>query len=196
MRLFVAVTVGDEMRSAVSAARRTIETQLTGLGGQPPRVVWVAPSALHVTLRFLGEQPDERVPAIVEAVQEPFGMAPFQVTWQGLGAFPSPRRPRAIWVSVKRGAHELGLLEAELAGRFGTLLPGERPEEAAPFHPHLTIARVKTEGPGVGWPAVLEAAALGEVHSRVDHVSLLRSQGLPGGVGYEEIGRGRLEGRR
>jgi 2'-5' RNA ligase len=196
MRLFAAVTVGDEVRAAVTAARRTIELQLERLGGPPPRLVWVAPSSLHVTLRFLGEQPDAQVPAIVETAQEPFALEPFQVTWQGLGAFPSPRRPRAIWVGVKRGAKGLGLLEAELARRFGQLLPGERPDEAAPFHPHLTIVRVKTERPGVDWPAVLEAAAIGEVHSRVDHVSLLRSQGLPGGVGYQEIGRGRLEGRQ
>jgi len=194
MRLFVAVTVGDEVRAAVTAARRTIEQYLSGLGGQPPRLVWVAPSSLHVTLRFLGEQPDDRVPAIVEAVQEPFAVPPFGVAWLGLGAFPSPRRPRAIWVGVRDGAAELGLLEAEIARRFGALLPGERPDEAVPFHPHLTIARVKTEKPGVDWPAVLEGAKMQEVRSRVDHVSLLRSQGLPGGVGYQEIGRGRLDG--
>ncbi|MGE0460947.1 MAG: RNA 2',3'-cyclic phosphodiesterase [Vicinamibacterales bacterium] len=194
MRLFVAVTVGDEVRSAVTAARQTIEHQLSGLGGQPPRLVWVAPSALHVTLQFLGEVPNDRAPAIVEAVQEPFALAPFQVAWVGLGAFPSPRRPRAIWVGVSRGAAELGLLEAELARRLGTLLPGERPDAAAPFHPHLTIARVKTERPGVDWPSVLDAAKFEEVRSRVDHVALLRSRGLPGGAGYEEIGRGHLEG--
>jgi RNA 2',3'-cyclic 3'-phosphodiesterase len=196
MRLFVAVSVGDEVQAAVAAARRTIERRLSEVGGQPPRLVWVEPSSLHVTLRFLGEQPDGQVTAIVEAVQEPFALDPFRVTWQGLGAFPSPRRPRAIWVGVTQGATGLGLLEAELARRFGQLLPGERPEEAGPFHPHLTIARVKTERPGVDWPAVLDAAAIGEVQSLVDHVSLLRSRGLPGGVGYQEIGRGRLEGRR
>ena len=184
------------MRAAVTAARRTIDLRLAELGGQPPRLLWVAPTSLHVTLRFLGEQADDRVPAIVEAVQEPFDLAPFQVTWKGLGAFPAARRPRAIWVGVTRGATELGLLEAELARRFGALLPGERPDHAGAFHPHLTIARVKTERPGVDWAAVLGAAAIAEVHSRVDHVSLLRSQGLPGGVGYQEIGRGRLEGRR
>lgn len=194
MRLFVAVTVGDEVRAAVTAARRTIEQQLSAIGGPPPRLVWVAPSALHVTLRFLGEVPDDRVPAIVEAVQEPFVLAPFQVAWLGLGAFPSTRRPRAIWVGVREGAAALGLLEAELARRFGTLLPGERPDAATPFHPHLTIARVKAERPGVDWPAVLQAAKIDEVRSRVDHVALLRSRGLPGGVGYEEIGRGRLDG--
>ena len=194
MRLFVAVTVGDEVRTAVAAARRTIEVRLADSRGEAPRLVWVAPSSLHVTLRFLGEQPDAQVPAIVEAVQEPFDIEPFTVTWQGLGAFPSPRRPRAIWVGVKRGAVGLGLIEAEIARRFGQLLPGEQPDEAVPFHPHLTIARVKTERPGVDWPAVLEAAAFGDVPSRVEHVSLLRSRGLPGGMGYLEIGRGRLEG--
>jgi 2'-5' RNA ligase len=196
MRLFVGVEVGDEMRSAASAVRRAIDMQLGRLHGDPPRVVWVLPTALHITLRFLGEQPDEMAPSFIEAVQEPFGFAPFTIRWRGLSAFPSVRRPRAIWVGVGDGAGPLGQIESELARRFGTLLPGERPELAAPFHPHLTLGRVKTDHPRADWPAMLEAAAFGEVRSAVTHVSLFRSRGLPGGAGYEEIGRGWLEGRQ
>jgi 2'-5' RNA ligase len=194
MRLFIAVGVGDEVRSAVSRVRASIEAGFQQLRSEPPRLVWVAPLALHLTLRFLGEQPDDRVPAIVEAVQEPFPLAPFTITWHGIGAFPSPRRPRAIWLGIKAGAQQLGELEVEVARRLGGLAPGEAAEAARPFHPHLTLARVKTESRAVDWPAVLDATAVSDVTSRVGHVSLMRSRGLPGGAGYEEIGRGRLDG--
>jgi RNA 2',3'-cyclic 3'-phosphodiesterase len=196
MRLFVGVGVGDEVRTAASAVRRAIDLQLARLQGEPPRVVWVHPAALHITLRFLGEQPEEGLSVLVEAVQEPFSMVPFTLRWHGLSAFPSVRRPRAIWMGVGDGAGPLGQLESELARRFGRLLPGERPEQAAPFHPHLTLGRVKTDHPRADWPVILEAAEVGEVRSAVTHVSLYRSRGLPGGVGYEEIGRGWLEGRQ
>jgi RNA 2',3'-cyclic 3'-phosphodiesterase len=196
MRLFVGVGVGDEMRTAASSVRRAIDMQLGRLHGEPPRVVWVLPAALHITLRFLGEQPDALVPSLVEALQEPFSVAPFSIRWHGLSAFPSVRRPRAIWVGVGDGAGPLGRIESELARRFGMLLPGERPEQAKPFHPHLTLGRVKTDHPRADWPAILEAAAFGEIRSAVTCVSLYRSQGLPGGAGYEEIGRGWLEGRQ
>jgi 2'-5' RNA ligase len=196
MRLFVGVGVGDEMRTAASSVRRAVDMQLGRLHGEPPRVVWVLPAALHITLRFLGEQPDALVPSFVEALQEPFRVAPFSIRWHGLSAFPSVRRPRAIWVGVGDGAGPLGQIESELARRFGMLLPGERPEQAKPFHPHLTLGRVKTDHPRADWPAILEAAAFGEIRSAVTGVSLYRSQGLPGGAGYEEIGRGWLEGRQ
>jgi 2'-5' RNA ligase len=97
-------------------------------------------------------------------------------------------------MGVRAGARELGQLEQEVARRFGRLHPGEDPGHAQPFHPHLTLARVKTESKAVDWPKLLEAAAFGEVSSHVGQVSLYRSRGLPGGEGYEEIGRGRLGG--
>jgi 2'-5' RNA ligase len=194
MRLFLAISVGDEVRAAAARVRASIERSLQKLNAEPPRLVWVAPRGLHLTLRFLGKQPDDKVPSLVEAVQEPYAVTPFSVQWHGLGAFPSPRRPRAIWMGVRAGARELGQLEQEVARRFGSLLPGEEPGRAQPFHPHLTLARVKTESKSVDWPKIMEAAAVGEVSSHVGHVSLYRSWGLPGGEGYEEIGRGRLGG--
>lgn len=194
MRLFLAVSVGDDVRAAIARARGAIEHALQQLKSEPPRLVWVTPRGLHLTLRFLGEQPDERVPSLVAAASQPYPMAPFTIGWHGLGAFPSARRPRAIWLGVGAGAHELGQLEAEVASRFGGLAADETVTDARPFHPHLTLARVKTESPAVQWPDVLAAAAITDVSSLVGHVALYRSRGLPGGEGYEEIARGRLDG--
>jgi 2'-5' RNA ligase len=194
MRVFVAVSIGDQVREAAARARSRIEAGLQQIRGEPPRLVWVAAQGLHLTLRFLGELPDERVPAIVAAIREPLPVPPFSVTWHGLGAFPSPRHPRAIWVGVTDGAHELGRLEREISRRVGGLLPGEDSTEAKPFHPHLTLARVKTDSNRVNWPAVLADAALTGVASPVTHVTLYRSRGLPGGAGYEELCRGSLAG--
>ena len=194
MRLFVAVSVGDEVRIAVDQARSRIEAGLHKLRAEPPRLLWVAPHGLHLTVRFLGEQPDSQAAALVAALEQPFELEPFTVRWLGLGAFPSPRQPRALWLGVTDGARELGELEREVSRRVGPLLPGEDAADAKPFHPHLTIARVKTDSKLVKWPALLEDAAVGGVTSRVTHVTLYRSHGLPGGAGYEELCRGRLGG--
>lgn len=194
MRLFVAVSVGDEVRAGVVRARASLEQALQRLKVDPPRLVWAVPRGLHLTLRFLGEQPDDRVAGLIEAAGEPYPVRPFTLAWHGLGAFPSPRHPRAIWLGVRAGARELGHLESEVARRFGGWLDGEIAGEARAFHPHLTVARVKTDSRAVDWPAVLAAAAIADVSSPVAHVSLFRSRGLPGGEGYEEIARGRLDG--
>lgn len=194
MRLFVAISVGDEVRAGVARARTSIEQALQQLKKEPPRIVWAAPRGLHLTLRFLGEQPEASVPDLIRAAQPPYPVPRFTIGWHGLGAFPSPRHPRAIWLGVRDGARELGQLEVEVARRFGGLMAGEDEAAARPFHPHLTLARVKTESKAVDWPAVLASAAIADMSSPVGHVSLFRSRGLPGGEGYEEIARGLLDG--
>jgi 2'-5' RNA ligase len=194
MRYFVAVSVGDEVRAGVARARASIEHALQQLKKEPPRIVWAAPRGLHLTLRFLGEQPDDRVPDLIRAAEPPYSVPPFTIGWHGLGAFPSPRHPRAVWLGVREGAGELGQLEVEVASRFGGLMGGEDETPSRPFHPHLTLARVKTEAKAVDWQAVLGSAAIGDLSSRVGHVSLFRSRGLPGGEGYEEMARGLLGG--
>jgi 2'-5' RNA ligase len=193
MRLFVGVAVGDEVRAAAARARARIDAGLQQVRGEPPRLVWVAPQALHLTLQFLGEQPEPRAAALVAAVEAPFAMPPFTVTWHGVGAFPSPRHPRAIWLGVAAGARQLGELEREVARRTRGLLAGEELTDTKPFHPHLTLARVKTEPKGVNWPTILADAAIADVSSPVTHVTVFRSRGLPGGAGYEELGRGLLD---
>jgi RNA 2',3'-cyclic 3'-phosphodiesterase len=194
MRLFVGVAVGEEVRAAVARARARIDAGLQQLRGEPPRLVWVAPQALHLTLRFLGEQPDARAAQLVAAIEAPFPVPPFIVTWHGLGAFPSPRHPRAIWLGVAAGARQLGELEREVARRAAGLAPDEELSDTRPFHPHLTLARVKTESTRVNWPSILADAAVSDVSSPVTHVTLFRSRGLPGGAGYEELGHGSLDG--
>jgi 2'-5' RNA ligase len=194
MRLFVAIAVGDQVRAAAARARARIETALRQLRSEPPHIVWVAPTSLHLTLRFLGEQPDARLPTLAAAIEAPLAIVPFAVTWRGLGVFPSPRQPRVIWLGLIEGARELGQVEREVSRRIGGLLPGEDATEAKPFHPHLTLARVKTESREVSWPSILADAAVDDVSSPVTHVSLYRSRGLPGGAGYEELCRGHLAG--
>jgi 2'-5' RNA ligase len=96
----------------------------------------------HLTLRFLGEIARERVGPIGEALA-PVGeaVAPFSLTLEGVGAFPSPERPRVVWVGATGGARELG----DLAHRVRNALRGEgAPDREGEFVPHLTLFRVRS----------------------------------------------------
>lgn len=192
MRLFAAVDVGDEVRTVAAAARHLIEARLSRIHEHAPRIVWVKPEGLHLTLRFFGEQPDDRVPDIVSGIERPFDQPPFAVEWRGLGAYPSPRQPRALWIGVTSGADGLGRLEAEIARRFDRMFDAGEPARA--FHPHLTLGRVKVPGKPLDWPEILEEAGVRAVRSTVNRVTLYRSRGLPGGAGYEALAKGWLNG--
>ena len=71
MRAFVAVDIGDAVRVEVARVRAAIQSQLEVVE-HPPRVLWVAPASLHVTLRFLGEVPDSEIPHLRDAFADPF----------------------------------------------------------------------------------------------------------------------------
>ena len=91
--------------------------QLSFLYGAPPKVVWVKPAALHVTIRFLGEVEEAEAERLQQLIAPPIPIAPFEVTWRGIGAFPSNRHPRALWLGVINGAAQLALIEAESNAR-------------------------------------------------------------------------------
>ena len=107
----------------------------------PPaaRLRWVRSANLHLTLRFLGATPAAALPALEAAIgRTASGLAPFEARLAGAGAFPSPARPRAVFLRVTDGAASLGALADGLAAELaaGGWPPGERPFEA-----HLTLAR-------------------------------------------------------
>ncbi len=94
----------------------------------------------HLTLRFLGEVPEDRTQRLVELLA-PVGRAhpPFAMTLEGVGAFPSPDRPRVVWVGVSRGRPEL----EELARAVRASLAPEFGPDRETFVPHLTLFRVR-----------------------------------------------------
>ncbi len=96
----------------------------------------------HLTLLFLGETPKERVGPIVEALT-PLGaaVAPFDLTLEGVGGFPSSERPRVVWVGATQGAAELNRLAALV--RTALAAPAGTTHEET-FVPHLTLFRVRS----------------------------------------------------
>lgn len=171
MKLFVGVDVGDAVRSEASRVIQIISEKIEAVK-TPPRITWVKPAALHVTLRFIGEIDDAGVPALCEQMAPPISVAPFAVEWRGLGAFPSFRHPRALWLGVVAGGAQLGELEAEVTRRMA----GTVDLVARPLLPHLTLGRVKMPGAGVDWPKILRAVEVRGARSPVDCVTLYRSQ--------------------
>lgn len=135
MRLFVAVSPDERARAAAAAAEEEIRSRTT-LGAR-----WVAPESLHVTLAFLGAVEPGLVPDLRDALAAAVGrVAPFPVALGPPGAFPTPRRPRVLWIGVGEGAERLATLAAVVRT---ALEPFPVARDEKPFRPHVTIARVR-----------------------------------------------------
>jgi len=183
-RTFVAVLLDDETRAAVGA-------QIERLRPLCRAVAWVPLANLHVTLKFLGQQPDARLGEIRDALADTAGsIAPFSMTLHGLGAFPGIERPRILWVGMAEGA----LPARDLQSRLEAALEQTGiPRDERSWHPHLTIGRVfddrrwrREAGPPVR-EAVAEAARRGYGSQTVGRVALMESHLSPRGARYTEI---------
>lgn len=132
IRTFVAVPLPDSLRKrAVKVASE--------LAAIAPGVKWVEPNSLHWTLQFLGPVEQRETSEICDAVAEGvLEFAPFDLQMLGAGAFPTPDRPRTLWLGVGQGRDEMIALQAAVEKSLEPL--GFR-GEARRYRPHLTIGR-------------------------------------------------------
>lgn len=100
----------------------------------------VEPKNIHVTMRFLGDITPSSVDAIYEEMKQVVFKS-FDIELKGLGAFPTLRYARVVWVGIQKGANELKSVFDQLEPRLQRL--DFRPDPKG-FSPHLTIARVKS----------------------------------------------------
>jgi 2'-5' RNA ligase len=107
----------------------------------PAGVRWADPASLHLTLKFCGDVPEERIDELIErCAPRVRGIEPFEVALAGLGAFPSARAARVIWAGVTSGAGDLARLARRLESAC-TRAGVER--ERRPYQPHLTLGRLR-----------------------------------------------------
>jgi 2'-5' RNA ligase len=189
-RLFIAVPLPA---AALEACRALIDGVRAGPAGRGAR--WVRTDNLHLTLRFLGATAPERVPAVAAAIRDAAaGRAAFRVRLAGAGAFPSPARPRALWIGIPEGAAGLAAMSSTLGSALAAL--GWPPEER-PFRPHLTVARTDAAPIAVGAGAAValtEAAAGWEASFDADRIVLFRSHLRAGPPVYEPLAEAPLGG--
>lgn len=129
MRLFVALDIED-------AIRARIERFVEGVRAFAPDARWVNPKSLHVTLKFIGEQPTEALEGIRQSLSG-IRSAPFEIAFRGHGFFPNPKAARVFWVGIE-GPEQLGILAKRVDDSMYELGIAR---EDHPFSPHLTLAR-------------------------------------------------------
>ena len=181
MRCFVALDLPDDVRAA-------LERTQASLRREAPRadLRWVAPAGLHVTLKFLGEVPEDALAPVADAVRATAAAhAAITLALAGLGGFPSLARPRVLWAGIPTGVAEVGRLAAALER---VLEPLGFPPENRPFRGHVTIARVRSPR-GLGRiRAAIEAAPDVDFGSwTANEVILFRSHLRPTGAEYEAL---------
>ena len=189
VRTFVAVEISEPVRRAAAKLMKTLSTTAAD-------VKWVEPQNLHLTVKFLGDVSMKETARICQAVQKAAAeVEPFELALGGVGAFPSPRRPRTIWIGghCDAAADGMALLHEKIEQRLAKL--GFR-KDSRRFQAHLTIGRVRRGGPGMADLArlVQENADLQFGKTTVKEAVVFSSQLTREGPTYQPLGRAILGG--
>ncbi len=184
MRVFIALELSDAARAGILAVIG--EFRQRGV-----RASWSRTSTIHLTLQFLGDVEESELENVVEAVRScAADVAPFRMSIGGLGAFPSPRRPRVIWVGVD-APDELYELQERIEGALTEL--GIKRERRR-FHPHVTLGRLRDSTADV--ERLLGQLTAPVESTRVDSVRVMKSTLASSGAIHEVVAEVGLAGKR
>jgi 2'-5' RNA ligase len=151
VRLFVAINLPPDVRSATWAAAEPLRAAVPG------GISWVREEALHVTLRFLGEHPasvaDDLAARLAPLLA---GVSPPRIELATVGAFPDLRRPRVLWIG---GPSNSALAELYQGVQRACSSIGFDPEPR-PFRLHVTVGRVRQGARLDGEPLARAAAGV------------------------------------
>lgn len=189
LRLFCAIDVPPAVSSALASAQHELKRAL-----QDSRVTWSRPDAIHLTLVFLGDVAASQVPQVSDSLGQICRVShSMHLRISGPGCFPNPHHPRVMWIGVDDPEGGLATLAAAIRA---ALLPWIAKPDARPFHPHLTLGRIKHlaghDGPHLKtW---LAAASVPSMPWPVTTVKLYSSQPSMAGSKYSALAEHPLGG--
>jgi RNA 2',3'-cyclic 3'-phosphodiesterase len=183
LRTFIAVdippSIQTDIQQKTGALCRAIDSSL---------VRWVSPRNLHLTLKFLGDVSPANVNLLTQMLRAEADSCPaFDIHLNGLGSFPSPKRPRIIYIGIQAPAE----LEALARGIESACARLGYESEARGFSPHLTIGRVRQNVSSSEQQKIRMALEETKIDSlgtaRVDSVHLYKSDLKPSGPVYTRL---------
>lgn len=184
IRTFVAIELSTGIKSELTRVQEMLREKIA-----TPHLRWADPTNVHLTLKFLGNVPLDRIQEITAALKEAcVGLTPFVMAVSGLGCFPSTNNPRVIWVGVQEETGGLKRLQERIEEGLTPL--GFKPERR-PFRPHLTLGRVRKGAHGgarriIG--GIVSTTSVGDLgQMEVGEISLMRSKLLPSGAQYSRL---------
>ncbi len=178
IRCFVAIEIPQPMQALLKNVQTRLQSEIRSAS-------WTKPGNFHLTLKFLGDVPSETIDEVSKVIQDVAdGQPPVPIEFGGVGAFPNLYRPRVLWVGVKQGAS----IVSRLAKAVNLALKQLGFPIDNRFHPHLTLARLRT-------PMNLEPLknmlrqydTIDRAVVNVESITLMRSQLHPNGAVYTPL---------
>ena len=203
IRAFLAVELGDHLRDQIMLVQQDLRQRLGRESSKDIRIIWVQPSSIHLTMKFLGDTDEHLIEPLREAIERAMpGHGAVHMPIERLGVFPRLLQPRVLWIGPSEqweqsdDAKRLTALHRAVENCCQSV--GFAPE-GRPLSPHLTLARVKEGERHVG-QALAKSGAMDRPVSlgllAVESVVLMKSELRPTGSVYTKLWEVRTGGNR
>jgi len=182
MRTFIAIALPESITKLLGRIQEELKKSQAD-------VKWVETSNIHLTLKFLGELDHGQIEQVSTVLtQVGSKIRPFEASLGGLGAFPSLRYPRVIWVGVGKGDQNIRELAALVED---SLFEIAIPREDKPFSSHITLGRTRSSLNNLRLSAALSHAGgtykAENPEFHVGRITLFKSTLTPKGPLYESL---------
>jgi len=182
IRCFIAINLPQHIKSEFEQIQADLRKQNKGL-----KINWVKKDLAHINIHFLGDL-DENVVKLLKqnlnALQGNFG--PISLYLTGVGAFPSLKNPRILFLGVRQKQDSLLI---DLYNKISQILKELKLEvETRPFIAHVTLGRVKDDTHKVKFTG----EEMKDIEFKVDSFKLMQSELTPEGPKYKTISSTRL----
>jgi 2'-5' RNA ligase len=178
MRTFIAIELPERIK-------KKIEELQAPLKKTNAFVSWVKPENIHVTLKFLGEVPENKINEVFSATDKALeGAKKFTMSLKGMGAFPDFRRPRVIWIGAGSGEKELSYLANRIEEEMEKI---GFPKEERKFSAHFTVGRVKSPKNIEKLMELVKASDFQTDDIEVSEMVVMKSQLHPAGAIYTPL---------
>jgi 2'-5' RNA ligase len=195
IRAFLAVQLSEPLRTTLAAVQSEVKRRITHELPRDASLSWILPASMHLTVKFLGDIPEEMVLQLREAIADALtDHRSVQIPLNRLGVFPRLQQPRVLWIGpteqweASEDAARLAAVHRAIEACCETL---SLAPDARPFSAHLTLARIKA-----GQRAVGQALARSGLMDRlpvsvgalaVEAIALMRSELKPSGSVYTAL---------
>jgi 2'-5' RNA ligase len=187
IRSFLAIELPEPILRKIGEVQGDLRSTHAGVG-------WTNPKKIHLTLKFFGNIEESRIDPIFKSIEEPVRKTlPFSLKVRGVGAFPHLKNPRVIWIGLVDEKEVLTSFQKQLETQLEKI--GIQPEDR-PFHPHLTLGRMKSSRGKEGLVGRIERHREEEFGDfQVERMVLFKSDLRPSGPIYTPLRELRLGGQ-
>ena len=184
IRSFIAIELPAEVKQYLAELQKKLKAE------KQPRIKWVRPEGIHLTLKFLGDIEISMIEPVMQAMADAAATAtPFKLGIQQPGAFPNLQWAQVVWVGLGGEVDKLKQLHKKLDTNLAKL--GFKAEQR-PFKPHLTLARLGAEASAEQRQQLGELIATTRLEAgkaiNVSDISLIKSQLTRAGAIYNRLG--------